>query len=140
MDARERLGGSPPAEGLAGAAVQSRGDGVEIASAVPAEVGSLGKVLAKDTVGVSVGATLSGSVRVVEVDLQAGVDTQLGMLAISVSWSHVNGLQSCPGSVVIVAAMTSRTASAGPSGIPLKLAQPTALISYLASPGPWATP
>ena len=45
-----------------------------------AEVGALGEVLAQQAVGVLVGAALPGAVRVGEVDGEAGVDAQLGVL------------------------------------------------------------
>jgi len=77
------LGGGSPAEGLAGAGVEGGGDGVEVAGAVSAQVGALGEVLAQQAVGVLVGATLPRAVRVGEVDLDAGVDAQPRVLAIS---------------------------------------------------------
>src|SRR5215211_7045045 len=69
-----------PAEGLAGSAVEGSSDGGEVAGAVLAEVGALGEILAQQAVGVLVGAPLPGAVRVTEVDRQAGVDPQLGVL------------------------------------------------------------
>jgi hypothetical protein len=42
----EGFGGSLPAEGLAGSAVECGGDGGEVAGAVLAEVGAFGEVLA----------------------------------------------------------------------------------------------
>src|SRR3989304_9150609 len=44
------------------------------------EVGALGKVLAEQSVGVLVGATLPWAVRVAEVDLDASVDPELSVL------------------------------------------------------------
>jgi hypothetical protein len=42
----EGFGGGSPTEGLAGSAVEGRGDGVEVAACVLAEVGAFGEVLA----------------------------------------------------------------------------------------------
>ncbi len=57
-----------PAEGLAGSAVEGRGDGGEVAGGVLAQVSAFGEVL--PPVGVLVGAALPGAVRVAEVDRQ----------------------------------------------------------------------
>jgi len=54
--------------------------GREILGAVPGEVGALGEVLAQQPVGVLVAAALPWAARVAEVDLQAGVDAQRGVL------------------------------------------------------------
>jgi len=45
-----------------------------------AEVRALGKVLAEQTVGVLIAATLPGALRVAEVDLETGIDPQLHVL------------------------------------------------------------
>ena len=50
------------------------GDGIEIVLGVLAEIGALGQVLADEAVGVLVGATLPGIVRIGEVDLDTAVD------------------------------------------------------------------
>ena len=77
-----------------------------------AEVGALGEVLGQQAIGVLVGAALPGAVRVTEVDRQADVDPQLGVLASSAPWSQVRDRRSWSGKVVIEAAIASRTASA----------------------------
>jgi hypothetical protein len=51
-------------------------------------------------------------VRITEEDVQPGVDAQLGVLAISAPWSHVNERRSWAGSVTMTRAISSRTASA----------------------------
>jgi hypothetical protein len=55
----EDFGRGLPAEGLAGAAVEGSGDGVEVVAGVLAEVGAFREVLAQP-VGVLVAATLQG--------------------------------------------------------------------------------
>ncbi len=47
----EGLRGCPPTEGLSGSGVEGRGDGGEVAAAMPGEVGALGEVLAQQAVG-----------------------------------------------------------------------------------------
>ena len=71
---------SLPSEGFAGAGVEFGGDVVEVFAGVHGQVGALGEVLAQQAVGVLVGAALPWAVRVGEVDLNAGVDRQLGVL------------------------------------------------------------
>jgi len=56
----------------AGPVVEFGGDAVEVVAGPYVQVGALGEVLAEQAVGVFVGAALPGSVRVTEVDLQAG--------------------------------------------------------------------
>ena len=69
------------------------------------EVGALGEVLAQQPVGVLVRAALPGAVRVGEVDRDAGLDLELGVLRTSsLPRSQVSDRRSCSGSVVIVAA------------------------------------
>ena len=60
--------------------VLSERDGLEVGSTVPGQVGALWEVLSKQAVRVLVGAALPWAVRVAEVDLDAGVDAQLGVL------------------------------------------------------------
>jgi hypothetical protein len=79
---------------------------------VLAQVGAPREVLAQQTVGDLVAAALPGTVRVAEVHVEAGVDAQLGVLAISAPWSQVSDRRNCPGRVVIEDAIASRTASA----------------------------
>jgi len=76
----EGLGRGLPTEGLTGSVVEGSRDGGEVVGGALAQGGALGEVLAQQTVGVLVGATLPGAVRVAEVDRQAGVDAQLGVL------------------------------------------------------------
>src|SRR6266540_2029292 len=76
----EGFSGCAPAEGLAGAGVECERDGGQLVGAVSAEVGAAGEVLAEQAVGVFVRAALPGAVGVAEVDVDAGVDPQLGVL------------------------------------------------------------
>src|SRR6266545_5952208 len=76
----QRLRRCSPAERLAGSTVEGGGYGVEVIGAVSREVGSPREVLAQQTVGVFAGAALPGALRVAEIDLEAGVDAQLGVL------------------------------------------------------------
>ena len=76
----EGFGGGLPVEGLSGPAVECCGDRVEVASGVSGEVCAFGEVLAQQAVGVLVGAALPGAVGVTEVDVEAGIDSQLGVL------------------------------------------------------------
>ena len=69
-----------PVEGLSGPAVECCGDRVEVASGVSGEVCAFGEVLAQQAVGVLVGAALPGAVGVTEVDVEVGIDSQLGVL------------------------------------------------------------
>ncbi len=75
----EGFGGCLPAEGLPWPAIQRRGSRIQVASRVPAEVGALREVSAEQTIGVLVGPTLPRGVRVAEVDVEVGIDPQLGM-------------------------------------------------------------
>ena len=76
----EGLGGGLPVEGFAGSGVERVSDGVEVVARVSGEVGAFGEVLAKEPVGVLVGASLPWTLGVAEVDVEAGVDAQLGVL------------------------------------------------------------
>ena len=77
------LGWRSPAERLARPAVECRRHGRKVAGTVRAQVGALREVLPQQPVGVLVRAALPRAMRVAEVDLHAGVDPQLRMLAIS---------------------------------------------------------
>jgi len=77
----ELFGGAGEAQAFAGSVVELVGDGVEVGFGDGAEVGALGEVLAQQAVGVLVGAALPGGVRVAEVDLDAGVETDLFSVA-----------------------------------------------------------
>ena len=68
-----------PLEGLAGAAVEAVGGGLKHVGAVDGEVGALGEVLAEQSVGVLVGASLPGRVGVAEVDGDTGLDAEAGV-------------------------------------------------------------
>lgn len=60
------FGGCLPAENFPRSGVERCGNGVELGPGPSREVGAFGKVLAEDSVGVLVGATLPGTVRVRE--------------------------------------------------------------------------
>src|SRR3954453_17635551 len=74
------LGRCSPPERLTRPAVQRRGHGGKSFRPVHAQVSALGEVLPQKPVGVLVRPTLPGAVRVAEVDLQASVDPELGVL------------------------------------------------------------
>src|SRR5262245_6824303 len=76
----ERLGRGTPAQRLARPGVERVGDGGEGVGAMDAEIRALREVLAEQAVGVLIGATLPGTMRVAEVDRDPGVDPQPGML------------------------------------------------------------
>ncbi len=73
---RQRL----PAECLAWSGVQRMDDGVQFFRTVSTKVCSLWKVLAEKTIGVFVAAALPRALRVAEIDVETGVDPELGML------------------------------------------------------------
>src|SRR5580693_7454147 len=75
----ELLCWSMPSEGLAWAAVELRGDGVQVFPGVAGEAGALGEVLAEQPAGVLVAAPLPRGVGVAEVDGDAGGDGELGV-------------------------------------------------------------
>ena len=68
----EGFGGGTPAQRLPGTGVEGEGDRVKVLAAVAVQVGAFREVLAQQSVGVLVGAALPGTVRVAEVDGQAG--------------------------------------------------------------------
>lgn len=76
MSWRKTLAWLAPVEGLPRPVVEFVGDGVEIVLAVCGQVGAFGEVLPEQPVGVLVGASLPGAVRVAEVDphVQCGRD------------------------------------------------------------------
>ena len=76
----EDLCWGPPAECLARSTVEGRRDRREVPSVVSGKVSASGEVLAEQAVGVLVGAALPWALRVAEVDLQTGIDPQLGVL------------------------------------------------------------
>src|SRR5215217_157277 len=76
----EDFGRGPPSQRLSRPTVERVGDGGEILGAVSREVGAFGEVLPEQPVGVLVGAALPRALRVAEVDLQAGLDLQAGVL------------------------------------------------------------
>ena len=63
-----------PVECLAWPRVQCMGNGAQLVLTVPAKVHAFGEVLAEQTIGVLVAATLPRALRVAEVDVEAGVD------------------------------------------------------------------
>ena len=77
----EGLGRRLPAEGLPRPSVERVGDRGDVVRAPAGQVGALREVLAKQAVGVLVGAALPGAVRVGEVDGQAGLGRELGVCA-----------------------------------------------------------
>src|SRR4029453_19228412 len=68
------------AQGLSRTAIQLGGDGVQRCLAELTEVSAPGEVLAKQAVGVFVGAALPGTARVTERDLNTGVNRELQVL------------------------------------------------------------
>jgi hypothetical protein len=77
----QRLGWGFPAKSFAGPGVEGKRDGCQGIGVMHAEVGSLGKVLAQQPVGILVRAALPGAVRIAEVDMDPGVDPQMGVLS-----------------------------------------------------------
>ena len=76
----EGFGGGLPVEGFAGSTVECCGDSVQVVPGVSAEIGAFGEVLAEETVGVLVGATLPWTLGVAEVDVEIGVYAELSVL------------------------------------------------------------
>ena len=62
------------------AGVEGVGGLVEVFLGDQAHVGAFGEVLAEEPVGVFVGASLPRGLGVTEVDVDSGVDTELGVL------------------------------------------------------------
>ena len=56
------------------------GDSAQLLSAMTAEISALGKVLAKQTVGILIAAALPRALRVAEAVFQTRVDPKLSML------------------------------------------------------------
>src|SRR3954447_15173309 len=77
----QSLGARFPVKGLSGSRIQGGRDGRKDIGIMHAEIGSLGKVLAQQAVGILVRAALPGAVRVAEVDLDPGVDPQMCVLS-----------------------------------------------------------
>ncbi|MEA2188209.1 MAG: hypothetical protein QOK16_3220 [Solirubrobacteraceae bacterium] len=75
------FGGRGEREAFAGSVVELVGDPVEFGFGDGGEVGALGEVLAHEPVGVLVGGALPRSVRVAEVDVDAGIDANLFSVA-----------------------------------------------------------
>jgi hypothetical protein len=69
-----------PVERFAWPCVQGVGDSAQLFSAMTAEISALGKVLAKQTVGIFIAAALPRALRVAEVDFEASVDPKLSVL------------------------------------------------------------
>jgi len=96
----QSLGGRFPAKGLSRSRIEGERDGRKDIGIMHAEIGSLGKVLAQQAVGILVRAALPGAVRVAEVDMDPGVDPQMGVL------SHLRAL--VPGQEAAVSGSTLR--------------------------------
>src|SRR5450755_1146734 len=79
-DLGEPLGGCHPAERLSRSAVEFRGNSVELFLGEAVEVGALGEVLAQQPVGVLVRSALPRTAGIAEVDLDAAVDRERGVL------------------------------------------------------------
>jgi hypothetical protein len=75
----EGFGGCLPAECLAGARVESGSDRGEVLGTPAGKVGAFREVLAQQSIGVLVRATLPRGMRVGEVDGQPGLDGELGV-------------------------------------------------------------
>src|SRR3954454_3359134 len=75
----ESFGGSLPVEGHAGAAVEQRGDLVEVVLGVDGQVGAFWEELAYEPVPVLVGAPLPRRVRVTEEHRDPGGDREGGV-------------------------------------------------------------
>ena len=56
------------------------GNSAQLFGAMLAEIRAFWKVLTKQTIGIFVAATLPGTLRVTEVDIETGIDPQLRML------------------------------------------------------------
>jgi len=72
------LGRRSPAKSFAWSVVESCGHGGEFISVPTCKVCALGKVLAKQTVGIFIAAALPRALRVAEVDFETSVDPKLG--------------------------------------------------------------
>src|SRR5271170_2588713 len=76
----ERLGGGSPVECLARPAVERGSDRGEVFSGVSCEVCALREVLAEQAVGVLVGPSLPGALRITEIHSKPAVDRELCVL------------------------------------------------------------
>ena len=76
----ECFGWCLPAECFARPCVQRVSHRIQLILPMLAEVGSLGEVLAGQTIGVLVAAALPGTLRVSEIDVEASVDPEWGVL------------------------------------------------------------
>ena len=75
---REYIRRRPLAEGLAGPGVELARNGIQLRLGVAGEVGPLRQILPQQAIGVLVGAALPRTVRVAEVDLDAGGAAERG--------------------------------------------------------------
>jgi hypothetical protein len=73
------LGWFHKSEGFARTVFETGSEPIQVGGVVNGEVGSLRHVLAQEAVGVLVRGTLPGAVGVAEVDLDGGVDGELGV-------------------------------------------------------------
>ena len=69
-----------PVERLAWPCVQGIGDSAQLCNAMTAEISALGKVVAKQAVGIFVAAMRPRALRVAEVDFKTSADPKLSML------------------------------------------------------------
>ena len=76
----KRLCGRFPAQRLSRPGVEGGRDRGDLLGAVEAQIGALREVLAQQSVGVLVGAALPWALRISEVDLDARIDLETGML------------------------------------------------------------
>lgn len=76
----EGFGRCAPAECLAWSAVEGGGDGFEVLGGVSGKVRASCGVLAEQTVGVLVRASLLGALRVTEINVKPGCDLELCVL------------------------------------------------------------
>src|SRR5690625_1861635 len=79
-DLVEGFRGRFPAERLAGPRVEGMSDRHEFAGTVLAEVGAFREILSQQAVCVLVRPALPRALRIAEIDLQAGIDLQPGVL------------------------------------------------------------
>jgi hypothetical protein len=123
----ELLGRVGEAEALAGAVVEFVGGGVEHGFGDGGEVGALGEVLARQAVGVLVGAVLPGRVRVAEETSMPASPCTRFQSRISGPWSRLSERRSASGSVATLRASAGATCSGlWPSGNGTSIAKPVA--------------
>lgn len=85
---------------------------IQFVCAILAEVRPLWKVLAEQTIGVLVAASLPRALRVAEIDVETSIDPELGVLCHLGALVQGRDLRSCAGNSMMVPTIASRTASA----------------------------